>query len=115
MRPHETAPPDHAQAGQPRRQDPLSLPASLDLTGADALRTQLQDCLASHDTVLIDGSAVERVSTACLQVLVAARTEAGGQGQSFTLTAMSTALGSAVRDLGLLAALGVQGAEWASA
>lgn len=86
----------------------LFLPATLDLTGADALLGRLQDGFTRDDALLIDGSAVEQVSSACMQVLVAARVHAGARGTPFRIAAMSPVLRDAARDLGLLGALGVE-------
>ena len=86
----------------------LCLPATLDLTGADALLGRLQDRFARDDALLIDGSAVEQISSACMQVLVAARVHACARGTPFRMKAMSPVLRDAAHDMGLLGALGVE-------
>lgn len=83
----------------------LALPAALTLTWADTLHGELQRRLARDAVVLVDGAAVERASTPCLQLLVAAATAARGQGGRFQLANPSTVLAAAVRELGLQAAL----------
>jgi anti-anti-sigma regulatory factor len=95
-----------AEADQPP--PPLPLPQGLDLTGADALHGSLQSCLERDVVLRIDGSAVELVSTACLQVMVAAAMTARGRGGEFELMAPSRPLRDAARDLGLSPALGLE-------
>ncbi|NKC31268.1 STAS domain-containing protein [Roseomonas sp. BU-1] len=86
----------------------MRLAASLDLTAAEplcqALRVRLDDA-----TLAIDGSAVERISTPCLQVLAAAHAGAVARGTAFRLHAPSEALRQAIDELGLSAAIPVEG------
>jgi anti-anti-sigma regulatory factor len=80
---------------------PLVLPAVLDLANATFLQQLLVDHCEQGGAVVLDGSAVERVSTACLQVLVAAAKAAQSHGRAFTLAAASHTLASAINDLAL--------------
>ncbi len=50
---------------------------------------------------VLDLAKVERVSTACLQVLVATAQAARTHGRAFRLTAESPCLSAAIADLGL--------------
>jgi anti-anti-sigma regulatory factor len=86
---------------------PLPLPPRLDLTQADALHGELQCHLAQDEAIRIDGSAVELVSTACVQLLVAVAVTAHAHGRTFELMAPSRILSHAARDLGLSACLGL--------
>jgi chemotaxis protein CheX len=82
----------------------LVLPPSLDLTNADSLRRDLLDRLES-DALRLDGSAVEQVTTPCLQVLAAAAVAAQARGIPFHLCGASIALSCAIAELGLVAAI----------
>lgn len=79
----------------------LDLPASLDLTGAEALRGALLPGLLESGGILLDGRAVERVTTPCLQVLAAAAATARARALPFRLRGVSVALAEAIEDLGL--------------
>ncbi len=82
----------------------LMLPPVLDLTCAESLHDDLQACMthgAVHGAVRVDGSAVERVGTACLQLLAAAAVTVRAQGREFNLLTPSEPLLHAVRDVGL--------------
>ncbi len=88
--------------------DIFKLPGSLEMPGADALHAELLLRIRDERALVIDGSHVERVSTACLQVLVAACASATGRGHGFTLQSMSDVMAAAVHDLALGRSLGVQ-------
>jgi len=86
----------------------LSLPAVMDLLQAGALKAQIQQGLASRTGMTIDGSAVQRISSPCLQVLVAgAAAFAKAGGPSMTIANPSAALLETVTLLGLKDALGL--------
>jgi anti-anti-sigma regulatory factor len=88
--------------------DPLAvepLPQSLELIAAEPLCRKLQDKLHSARPILLDGSRVERISTPCLQILVAASKSAQARGVSFELRSPSKVLLDALADLGLEQAL----------
>ncbi len=83
---------------------PVSLVPSLDLTAAEALCRSLTAQLGEGG-ITLDGSAVENVSTPCLQVLAAAATTARENNQRFRLLCPSAVLRAAIIDLGLHAAI----------
>jgi len=85
-----------SQPGEKPAQQLLTLPQSLDLTQAQALRDTLTD-LADHGAVALDASSVERMSTPCVQVLLAA----GRASAPFKILNASDAFKSALVDLGL--------------
>jgi anti-anti-sigma factor len=93
----------------------VRLAASLDLTSADALQEILRAHVAGTADLVIDGRDVSRISTACLQLLVAAAASARSRGGSFRIAAHSSVLVDAIHDLGLGRALGMEDAGWASA
>lgn len=77
-----------------------SLPATLDLTAARNLRERLAAMLPGNGVVL-DMSSVERMSTPCMQVLLAAGRAADATKVSFQIVDASDAFRAAVADLGL--------------
>lgn len=81
-------------------QAPCVLPASLDLTQAPVIREQLVSLLHGGD-VALDASAVERMSTPCLQVLLAAGRAAEAAHCTFQIVNASSCFREAVADLGL--------------
>jgi anti-anti-sigma regulatory factor len=69
-----------AEAGE-SVSDSVTLPAVADLTEAGPLKLRLEEALASGTGLTVDASAVQRISSPCLQVLVAgvaAFAKAGG-------------------------------------
>jgi chemotaxis protein CheX len=79
----------------------FALPPSLDLLAAGPLCRQLQERLLSGAPMMLDGGAVDRVSTPCLQLLVASRRSAEARGLRFELREPSPVLSEALADLGL--------------
>jgi anti-anti-sigma regulatory factor len=84
----------------------LALPALLDLTAAEPLQRALLDRVRTGEPVIVAGAAVERVSAAAVQVLLAAAAESRARGNLFQLRDPSPALADALVDLGLAAHLG---------
>ncbi len=78
----------------------LMLSAILDLTTIEELYEALRERGALAEIVL-DGTAVERVTTPCLQLLAAAAKGAARGEAAFTLRNPSSALMTAIQDLGL--------------
>lgn len=76
------------------------LPQVLDLSLAQALRDRVAEGLRAG-ALTVDAGAVERVSTPCLQVLLAAGRAAEQAGTSYSIVNASDAFGSALADLGL--------------
>jgi len=81
----------------------LGLPGDLDLAMAQPLVDSLRHGLGTSDAVTVQADAVERVSTACVQALVAASRHASESGQSFIIAQPSEVLAEACDDLGLSA------------
>ncbi|MBI5164243.1 MAG: STAS domain-containing protein [Magnetospirillum sp.] len=85
----------------------IELPAVLDLAVAPDLRDTLLDAL-SRDTgaeVVLKAAAVERVSTACVQVVLAAARGLAGAARRLEVERPSAAFASAFTLLGLEADL----------
>jgi len=83
----------------------LTLPPVLDLRAAKPLQEGLRKVLAKGSPVLVDAGAVERLSTPCIQLLIAAVAAATREGISLTLLHPSDAFIDAFNDLGLFAVL----------
>jgi anti-anti-sigma regulatory factor len=86
---------------------PLVLDATLDLSAAEPLCSALRERLDAG-AVVIDGGAVERITTPCLQVLAATAREAAARGVAFRLVDASADLVAAVSELGLGALIPVE-------
>jgi anti-anti-sigma regulatory factor len=93
--------PDSSTAPPPFGAAPFCLPQILDLSQADGLQAELESRVAQDRSLRMDGGRVERVSTACLQVLAAAALACRSGGGSFTVETPSPALRLAIQDLGL--------------
>ena len=85
-------------------QGAISTPNTLDEVLDLAQAVNLRDTMATllhGDGVVLDASAVERMSTPCTQVLLAAGRAAEQAGLSFVILNASTAFRTALADLGL--------------
>ena len=88
----------------------LTLPAGLDRLAVEPLCRTLQERLAAGDALLIDARQVDRISTASVQVLLAAARSAAVRDIPFHVSAASGVLIEALDDLGLAGSLpGVEG------
>ena len=79
----------------------INLPASLDMKAARPLKKELQSVLDSGSACLIDALSVHRVSTGCIQVLVAFLAAMKTAGRTAKLMNPSEALMAACKDVGL--------------
>jgi len=79
----------------------LGLPADLDLPMAQTLLDALRHALNTPRAIRVDAEAVERVSTACAQILVAASRSAVERGVNFAIIHPSDALVELCADIGL--------------
>ena len=86
--------------------DGVVLSAVADLSQAGPLKTRLEEALASGTGVTVDASAVQRISSPCLQVLVAGVTTfAKAGGAALVIKEPSEAFRETASVLGLLNAL----------
>ena len=76
------------------------LPQMLDLMQASQLRDDLIR-LSGHESILLDASGVERMSTPCAQILLAAGHGAKAANKLFKITQASELFRTAIADLGL--------------
>jgi anti-anti-sigma regulatory factor len=86
--------------------DGVILPAVADLTEAGPLKQRLEQALASGSGLTVDASAVQRISSPCLQVLVAGMAAfAKAGGASLSISNPSEAFRETASVLGLMNAL----------
>ena len=88
----------------------LSLPASIGLAELDALHVALTSRIASDVAVIVDASDVDRASTPCIQLLVAAAAAARASGLAFEIANVPAKFHGAIADLGLCGTLGLANA-----
>ncbi|NIJ47824.1 STAS domain-containing protein [Rhizomicrobium electricum] len=82
------------------------LPAVADLTEAGPLKQRLEQALGSGIGLTVDASAVQRISSPCLQVLVAGMTAfAKAGGAALSISNPSEAFRETATVLGLMNAL----------
>ncbi len=79
-----------------------TLPAKMDIATTSACKTLLQEALSQgQDTVVLDGSAVERVTTPGMQMLLSLARAAEDSQKKVQLMEPSAALCEALTDIGL--------------
>lgn len=79
----------------------VKLPAIIDGSETEPLRRAFRDALTHGTDIAVDGRLPERVSTACLQVMLAAHRSAHAANLGFGIDQASPALRAAIADLGL--------------
>jgi len=79
----------------------IALPSVLDTATASVLHSTFCDAIGRDEALLIDGSAVERVGQACLQVLAAATVQAQRSGFAFRIDEPSAPLAEMAKLAGL--------------
>lgn len=89
-------------SAQECRETVNALPSVLDLTQAQSLRGAMVAALGDR-SILLDASAVERMSTPCVQVMLAAGRAADLANAPFQIARASEAFRAALDDLGLQA------------
>ena len=84
----------------------IKLPAVLDATAAAGLKSALLAGLGSGQALEVDASDVQRVTTPCLQILVAAAIDAAEKG-GLQFVGVEGVMLESIRALGLSEALGM--------
>lgn len=79
----------------------ITLPAVLDLSAAGPLKAVFEEALAGGRPLAVDANGVERLSTPCIQVLIAAEAAMKAAGLPFTLANPSDAFIDNFNDLGV--------------
>jgi len=93
------------QLASGKKDSRITLGAVLDIRAAAPLRDALQKAVKRGKPILIDAGQVARLSTPCVQVLLAAGKDGGDAAARLTLVETSDAFVSAFSDLGLFANL----------
>lgn len=78
-----------------------SLPAVLDLLGAQALKNDLLEHFNGDGDLLVNGADVERISTPCIEVMIAAAGSFGRADRKFLVQSPSACFEDAMKTLGL--------------
>lgn len=88
-------------SGATKNLQTIRLPALLDLLAADQLLQNLKDALMISSVLDVNGQDVERASTPCIQILLAAAQAATESGGRLRITASSEILAGSFSELGL--------------
>lgn len=88
-----------------KKETRVTLGPVLDIRAATALRDGLQKALKRGRPVIVDAAQVDRLSTPCIQVLLAAGRDAGTGSCRMMLAQASDPFVAAFSDLGLFADL----------
>jgi chemotaxis protein CheX len=91
---------EHSSIASDRSSGPHYLPQLLDLTVARSLRDDMM-ALLQNGAIVLDAGAVERMSTPCAQVLLAAGRAAEAANSQFQIVNASDCFRAAIVDLGL--------------
>ncbi|MEL3889991.1 STAS domain-containing protein [Ferrovibrio sp. MS7] len=83
----------------------LKLAATMDLRAAEPLLQTMQEAISAGGKLVVDASAVDRLSTPCVQVLIAALQQLEQNQAAFVIKSPSDAFVSAFDDLGLFSFL----------
>lgn len=81
-------------------QEAIELSSVLDLLAADALKDQIMTALDSSGDVILDASEVTRITTPCIQILIASSKDLRSSDREIVLEKSSEIFDSAMRDLG---------------
>lgn len=79
----------------------IGLVSILDMSVADDLLSQLRESVAGHKNLSLNAQNVERLSTPCVQIMLAAATEIENKGGRFTVENASKGFERSMRELGL--------------
>jgi anti-anti-sigma regulatory factor len=83
----------------------LTMTPVLDMVVAEPLLGALRSAVGQGGNVEVDASQVERLSTACVQIIVAASRALSASGRNFSVSKYSDAFVAAFGDLGLYPSL----------
>ncbi len=78
----------------------FQLPSILDLLAAEGLKDKVVSILDGGESLVLDASEVSRITTPCVQILIAASTELQANHNDLKLAASSQVFEDAMRDLG---------------
>lgn len=103
---NKASPPEGpVQLANGKKDSRITLGAVLDIRAAEPLRDALRKAAKRGKPIVIDAGQVARLSTPCIQMLLAAGKETGDGTNRMTLAQTSDAFVAAFSDLGLFASL----------
>ncbi|NVK18304.1 MAG: STAS domain-containing protein [Methylocystaceae bacterium] len=79
----------------------IRLQPILDMSASDDLLESLRSCIPAHKKMVLDAGDVERVSTPCIQVLLAAAKKMKQVGGQFSIENVTPKFEQSMRELGL--------------
>lgn len=79
----------------------IKLLSILDMSAADDLLESLKVCVGKYQKLILDAGDVERVSTPCIQVLLAAASKMAEAGGHFSVKNVTPNFERGMRELGL--------------
>jgi anti-anti-sigma regulatory factor len=79
----------------------IVLPARLSINSAAELRKNLMNLLDGNGSIEIDASEVERITTPCIQIIIAMEKSTASAGRKFKVVNPSAAFSDAFATLGL--------------
>ncbi len=80
----------------------IALVAILDMAVAEELLNTLRESLALAKNIILNAESVDRISTPCIQIILACAGAVEKKGGRFSLAEASSAFERGMRDLGLL-------------
>lgn len=86
----------------------LQLPETFKIDSVDDIYASLGELLAKEDAIVVDGSSVQNVDFAGLQLLIAFAHHCQTQSREFSFANLSEPLQAAVQDVGAGGILGVE-------
>jgi anti-anti-sigma regulatory factor len=99
---HHDDTPEAPEAG-----GPIVLPSNVTTVLAEDLRARLVFAADQEDAIIIDADECEAIGQAALQLLIAARREAGRLGMPFSIRNLNAGMAARISKLGLNAELGL--------
>lgn len=78
----------------------LQLSSIMDLLAAEGLKDRVVSILDAEEALVIDASEVSRITTPCVQIIIAASKELQTNDNDLKLVASSSVFDDAMRDLG---------------
>lgn len=79
----------------------ILLDSSLDIVLVEGLRTRFVEAIEKTGNLTLDASLVERITTPCIQLLIAADQELSKNGEGLKLIQATDVVVSALKDIGL--------------
>ena len=79
----------------------ITMPSSMDIMAAEEIKQLLLEAINNAANIVVDAAKVERLTTPCIQLLIAFDQELKNQNTTFKITNASDAFINALEDVGL--------------